>query len=291
MKAFRRVAALHGLLMLLVAAGTMRADAAGSGVDAAGPPGTVVFLETPVSLPAVITSQTPPPRPDPAAGLPKVFPDPAATPRQSSPGEACRVAILGAASRYGIPPELMMAISLVESGRTDPATGTRMPWPWTANAGGQDYRFETSAEAAAWVRRQQARGTVSIDTGCMQVNLPFDPEVNADYAARFLQALRVGPAGGDWLRAVGYYHSQTRERADWYRGLVESARRNGLPDLTVPPSGPAAADGAPDLSNQWVQFISPAGGEPDQATGPRPTLPVVLDNRMPPSPVVVIRPQ
>jgi hypothetical protein len=164
-----------------------------------------------------------------------------------SPGEACRVAILGAAARYGIPADLMLAISLVESGRTDPATGVRMPWPWTANVEGQDYRFETAAQAVAWVRQQQAHNVVSIDTGCMQVNLKhhpdafatteaaFDPERNADYAARFLRSLYDGPADRVWLRAAGFYHSQTPERADWYRGLVETAMKGPLPAQSVPP--------------------------------------------------------
>jgi hypothetical protein len=175
----------------------------------------------------------------------------------ASPGEACRVAILGAANRYGIPPDLFLAISLVESGRRDPATGTRMPWPWTANAEGRDYRFDSSAEAAAWVRRQQAGGLASIDTGCMQVNLKyhptafataeeaFDPVHNADYAARFLRSLYDGPAGGVWMRAAGFYHSQTPERADWYRGLVEATLKGPMPSQAGGALGGSLAGLAP----------------------------------------------
>jgi hypothetical protein len=192
---------------------------------------------------------------------------PSAAPPAASPGEACRVAILAAAARHGIPPDLLLAISLVESGRRDPATGTRMPWPWTANAEGQDYRFETSAQAAAWVRQKQAGGLASIDTGCMQVNLryhpeafatvedAFDPVRNADYAARFLRSLYDGPAGGAWMRAAGFYHSQTPERAEWYRGLVEAAMKGTLPSQAPgAPAGGLALAAAPKPAS-W-----PAGG-------------------------------
>jgi hypothetical protein len=201
------------------------------------PPGTFPPATDPRALPVpTVAAPNLPVRPATIAGS---FPP--------SPGEACRVAILGAAARYGIPADLMLAISLVESGRTDPATGVRMPWPWTANVEGQDYRFETAAQAVAWVRQQQAHNVVSIDTGCMQVNLKhhpdafatteaaFDPERNADYAARFLRSLYDGPADRVWLRAAGFYHSQTPERADWYRGLVETAMKGPLPAQSVPP--------------------------------------------------------
>ena len=117
----------------------------------------------------------------------------------------------------------------------DPATGARAPWPWTVNAEGQGRYFDTKAEAVAWVAQARAGGMRSIDTGCMQVNMlhhpnafasleqAFDPAANADYAARFLLSLRDGPAGGDWMRAAGFYHSQTPERAEGYRRHVQAA--------------------------------------------------------------------
>lgn len=222
-----------------------------------------------------------------------------------SPGEACRVAILGAAARYGVPADLMLAISLVESGRTDPTTGARMPWPWTANVEGQDYRFETATQAAAWVRQQQARNVVSIDIGCMQVNLKhhpdafataeeaFDPERNADYAARFLRFLYDGPANRVWLRAAGFYHSQTPERADWYRGLVESTMKGPLPARSEPPgmSG-SVGGGGQSLSNHAERaWILPASsgqrgrsldayrGAPTPVTNHGPRLSIVASLR------------
>lgn len=229
-----------------------------------------------------------------------------AVPQVASPGEACRVAILAAAARHGIPPDLLLAISLVESGRRDPATGTRMPWPWTANAEGQDYRFESSAQAAAWVRQKQAGGLASIDTGCMQVNLKFHPEAfatvedafdpvrNADYAARFLRSLHDGPAGGVWMRAAGFYHSQTPERAEWYQGLVEAALKGKLPSQApgLPASGLALAappkpaswpvrGGGQSLSNhaELARIVPLAGGQAGRGLDAYRAAPILLASR------------
>jgi len=162
------------------------------------------------------------------------------------PGQACRAAIAAAEQRYGIPTGLLAAIGEVESGRTDPATGARLPWPWTVNAEGEGHFFDSKEAAIAWVRAALARGIQSIDTGCMQVNLyhhpdafasleaAFDPATNADYAARFLRSLHDGPAGGNWMIAAGYYHSQTPELAAPYRAQVEAALNGRLPAADAP---------------------------------------------------------
>jgi hypothetical protein len=156
----------------------------------------------------------------------------------ASPGAMCRAAITAAEQRYGVPSGLLLAIGTVESGRRD-ETGARQPWPWTINAEGEGHYFDSKAQAIAWVRAAQAGGMRSIDTGCMQVNLKhhpnafpsleqaFDPFANADYAARFLRELRDGPAGGNWMRAVGFYHSQTPELAEPYRQQVQAALGSG----------------------------------------------------------------
>ena len=156
-----------------------------------------------------------------------------------APSAMCRAAITAAEQRYGVPAGLLLAIGTVESGRRDDATGVRQPWPWTINAEGEGHYFDSKAQAIAWVRTALAGGMRSIDTGCMQVNLKhhpdafpsleqaFDPVANADYAARFLRELRDGPAGGNWMRAVGFYHSQTPELAEPYRQQVQAALGRG----------------------------------------------------------------
>jgi hypothetical protein len=152
-------------------------------------------------------------------------------------GAVCRAALVTAEARYAIPAGLLQAIGIVESGRLSEATGARQPWPWTINVEGEGRFFETKAQAVTWVRQAQIRGTRSIDIGCAQVNVmhhpaafasleqAFDPAANADYAARFLRELRA--AAGNWMTAVGYYHSQTPDLAATYRQQVQAVISRG----------------------------------------------------------------
>jgi Transglycosylase SLT domain len=164
-----------------------------------------------------------------------------------APGSVCLAALAAAEARYAIPAGLLRAIGIVESGRRSEATGVVQPWPWTINVEGEAHYFDTKAQAIAWVRQAQARGTRSIDTGCAQVNLmhhpaafasleqAFDPAANADYAARFLLTLRTA-AAGDWVAAVGNYLSQTPELAHAYRRRVQAAtsRRAAATPFVLP---------------------------------------------------------
>lgn len=142
----------------------------------------------------------------------------------------CESAIESAEITARLPPRLLGAIAVVESGRLDPQTGTIRPWPWTINAEGAGQFFPTKAKAIAAVRTLQAQGVRSIDVGCMQINLlfhpdafpsleaAFDPAANTGYAARFLNGLYSD--GRDWARAIGAFHSLTPVLADGYRTLV-----------------------------------------------------------------------
>ena len=159
-------------------------------------------------------------------------------------GGFCGDAIQAAQERHVVPDGLLFAIGQVESGRFDPATHRVVPWPWTVQAQNQSYYFDTKAEAVAWVQAAQARNIVSIDVGCMQINLmyhpaafqnldeAFDPSANADYAARFLVSLHAGT--GDWQKAAGLYHSQTLALAIPYAQRVEEALTGKLPPAMVP---------------------------------------------------------
>lgn len=142
----------------------------------------------------------------------------------------CDSAILAAETSWRLPPRLLEAIAEVESGRPDSATGRLQPWPWTINAEGVGAFFASKAQAIAAVRTLQARGVRSIDVGCLQVNLmfhpaafasldqAFDPQANALYAARFLDALHA--ASRDWPGAIAAYHSQTQAIGADYRRRV-----------------------------------------------------------------------
>jgi hypothetical protein len=138
----------------------------------------------------------------------------------------CREAGLAAERAAHLPPGLLHAIGIVESGRPDPQTGRLAAWPWTINAEGVGRAFATRTEAIAATRALQERGIVSIDIGCFQVNLfyhpaafaslqeAFDPAANAVYAARFLSSLRA--TTGSWQSAVAAYHSADPERGGAY---------------------------------------------------------------------------
>ncbi|MXP62562.1 lytic transglycosylase domain-containing protein [Roseomonas sp. M0104] len=146
----------------------------------------------------------------------------------------CRQAIATIAPGAGVPPGLLGAIALVESGRPDPATGRPVPWPWSYNVGGEGFAAPSKAAAVAAVEKLQAQGVRSIDVGCMQVNLlyhpqafgnleeAFDPEGNTRYAVRFLRMLQARHS--DWGSAVAHYHSGEPERGLAYSRRVALAR-------------------------------------------------------------------
>jgi Transglycosylase SLT domain len=142
----------------------------------------------------------------------------------------CTAAIATAERSGGIPVGLLAAIGQIESGRPDPMYGTVQPGPWTINAGGAGHFFATKTDAVAATAALLSRGVVSVDVGCLQVNLAyhpaafasleeaFDPLANALYATQYLRLLFSQT--GDWPAAVGAYHSQTHQIGAAYQGRV-----------------------------------------------------------------------
>ena len=161
------------------------------------------------------------------AALVQLAPSARAVPPDSS---LCGPAIAAAEQRAGTAPGLLAAIALVESGRTDPRTGQRQPWPWTVMAEGVGSFHPSKAAAVGAVQALQERGVANIDVGCMQVNLlhhpqafrsldqAFDPAANAGYAARFLLGLHART--GAWPAAAAAYHSMTPELGARYSKLI-----------------------------------------------------------------------
>jgi hypothetical protein len=154
----------------------------------------------------------------------------------------CTAGLKEAEQRWNIPHGLLATMAKVESGRPLAGEGLQ-PWPWTIDADGQGYFFESKAAAIAWAEQAQNRGVKLMDVGCMQVNLQyhasafasleqaFDPAANADYAARFLRQLKDGNADGNWFTAVGFYHSQTPFLAAAYRQAVTDVAAGRTPSF------------------------------------------------------------
>lgn len=143
----------------------------------------------------------------------------------------CRNAAIRAADAHGVPREVMLAITTVETRtRRGGATG---PWPWTVNVAGKGAWFDSRAAALVHAQGALEAGQTSFDVGCFQINYRwhgrhfasidqmFEPSASGDYAARFLKSLYAET--GDWVQASGYYHSRTAEHAKRYRAMVARA--------------------------------------------------------------------
>lgn len=145
----------------------------------------------------------------------------------------CRNAAIRAADRHDVPRDVLIAITLVETGTR--RGGSYGAWPWTVNVAGKGFWFDTRGAALMRAQKAIARGQTSFDVGCFQLNYRwhgehfasvdqmFEPGPSGDYAAKFLKSLHAET--GDWIKAAGFYHSRTQVHATRYRGLVARAVR------------------------------------------------------------------
>jgi len=146
--------------------------------------------------------------------------------------EVCEWAAVKAAEEAGIPPEILGALTLTETGRR--LDGVVRPWAWSANAEGEGTWFDDPQSAVAFAEDRVAAGRPNIDIGCFQINYRwhgenfrsvaqmFDPLENARYAARFVRQLH--DELGDWRRAAGAFHSRTTVHADRYLARFDTLR-------------------------------------------------------------------
>ncbi len=169
----------------------------------------------------------------------------------------CDSAAKDASIKTGVPMDVLMAISRIETGRT--IAGELAPWPWAVNQAGQGSFFETAIQAMDHVETAMAEGKSNIDVGCFQINVRwhgasfaslgnmFEPTENALYAARFL--LRLYDEYGTWDAAIGAYHSRKPEAAAGYlakvAGLLNTPDR--LPDPKVIATRPKSGNPFPLL--------------------------------------------
>lgn len=157
-------------------------------------------------------------------------------PKFVSDSEVCTVAAQQYEDKFQIKKHLLKTITSVETGRWNKAKQKMTAWPWTVNAEGKGYFFESKREAIAAVKRMQAEGIRSIDVGCMQVNLvyhskafknledAFNPYKNMEYGAKFIKQLYV-QKGHDWNKAATAYHSSQPDRAQVYAQKLSKVYR------------------------------------------------------------------
>ena len=135
---------------------------------------------------------------------------------------------------YGMPKNLLLSVSLTESGRRI-KNGEFISWPWTINKKGEGKFFANKASAINYVKEYTKKGKKNIDLGCMQVNFmyhpnafknfyeAFDPDKNVEWAATMLSSLYT--KFGTWESAVGYYHSYRKSKRKKYSQKVFNTLR------------------------------------------------------------------
>ncbi|WP_048647435.1 lytic transglycosylase domain-containing protein [Nitratireductor soli] len=123
----------------------------------------------------------------------------------------CEGEILRAAEKYDIPPGILYAVGLTETG----IKGSLQPY--ALNIEGKAVFARGAGEAMRAFEQARRNGAKLIDLGCMQINHHYhagkfpnlramlDPHRNVDYAARFLVELKR--RHGSWSMAVARYHA------------------------------------------------------------------------------------
>ncbi len=130
-------------------------------------------------------------------------------------------------NKNGVPPWFLYGIALQESKML---FGHRaLPFPWTLNVKGQAKRYRSYDEALFALKGYVARGLMSVDIGCMQVNWRWhgnrlqtleralDPYSNIDAGAQILRAEFV--ATGDWFKTAMRYHAGVINLANQQRAI------------------------------------------------------------------------
>ena len=212
--------------------------------------------------------------------LATALPATAFAPATSDAPSLCLAAAQKASRATGVPLEVLMAISLTESGRK--ADGRFAPWPWTLNIAGKGYFLPDRQAALDLAGRTLEGGETSFDLGCFQVNYRWhgaafgsieemlDPDRNALYAAQFLAGLHA--ESGDWSVAAGHYHSRTPENAARYRQIFNrhfaALGGDALAALAVPDPGAAVPMAEPGTERVRAnQFPLLQAGAPPLAMG------------------------
>ena len=146
---------------------------------------------------------------------------------QSIPGGYQRVA-----TEYNLPPALLYAVALTESGQSALSEGQFRPWPWALNINGAGHYFTSRQDALQALQVALANAASSVDIGLMQVNWRYhhaalgsawealDPYHNMRVAAAILRDCLNEHT--NWMQTAGCYHAPNDStRAQAYASRVQ----------------------------------------------------------------------
>lgn len=145
------------------------------------------------------------------------------------------------AEYVGVPPDVLYAMAVTESGMY--REGAVSPWPWTLNIEGKAQRYDTRQAMFDGLMDALQGGKSSVDIGLMQVNWYWqyeklsspwtitDPVANLKTGASILKEHYEDT--GDWWEAVGRYHRPSQEPkhravAERYTNRVKKALNRNM---------------------------------------------------------------
>tara|TARA_R110002072_G_scaffold209067_9_gene366544 strand:- start:493 stop:1062 length:570 start_codon:yes stop_codon:yes gene_type:complete len=163
-------------------------------------------------------------------------------------GETIPAGYVQVANRYDIPPVLLYAVALTESGQSSLSDGRFRPWPWTLNINGEGHYFPS--RQAAWQALQLSVDVAnnSVDIGLMQISWRYhhsalgsawqalDPYHNLKVAAAILRDCQK--ENTSWADRVGCYHAPN----DSARGIRYARRVKANWEQLADPSQEAIND-------------------------------------------------
>ena len=175
----------------------------------------------------------------------------------------CEYLAKDAEKKYGLPENILLSISRVESGYQK-VDGVIRAWPWTLNAGGDSSYFQTKEDALRSLEERIKKGVTNIDIGCMQLNFRWhkdffnnlsdmiNPIKNVDYAARFLNKLHQRHRS--WEKAVKYYHSsKSKFNVKYYRKVKAVWKKENNESSLAPKLLAAVLDPKPKKANIFIR--------------------------------------
>lgn len=139
---------------------------------------------------------------------------------QTQTQESCVTHAVEAERKYNIPPGLLVAIALVESGQDG------SPSPFAMSVQGRPIYARNINDAARHLRDKHGQLKSNVYVGCMQLSLGthrgqfspveriVEPKENVFYAGRLL--LRLHGEEGSWKTAVARYNGGSMRQAQSY---------------------------------------------------------------------------